>query len=233
MTLYYNIYYNIYYNESFLFFFFSSSSPLPSYLPHSTPSDLSRNSSLPHDLLSLFSSPLEDIKSAAAYALGNVCVGNLGMYVPMILEEIGGEGKRQYLLLSALKEVRRIWGNRGCYKKYGRVFDICIMFVFMYHVLCMILYHVLCMILYHVSCIISMFMLFYVHVHDVPYCIMYHAHVLPYHVSCCIMLYHVHVHVHDVPYSCCTMFMCMSIMYHVYVHVSCIMYHIHIHESCS
>ncbi|XP_033875409.2 cullin-associated NEDD8-dissociated protein 1-like [Acipenser ruthenus] len=56
-------------------------------------------------ILEAFSSPNEEVKSAASYALGNICVGNLNEYLPFMLNEIGSQPKRQYLLLHSLKEV--------------------------------------------------------------------------------------------------------------------------------
>ncbi|XP_032892680.1 cullin-associated NEDD8-dissociated protein 1-like [Amblyraja radiata] len=56
-------------------------------------------------ILEAFSSPSEEVKSAASYALGNISVGNLSDYLPFILKEISGQPKRQYLLLHSLKEV--------------------------------------------------------------------------------------------------------------------------------
>ncbi|XP_039627059.1 cullin-associated NEDD8-dissociated protein 2 [Polypterus senegalus] len=56
-------------------------------------------------LLEAFSSIDEDVKSAASYALGNICVGNLNEYLPFMLKEIGNQPKKQYLLLHSLKEV--------------------------------------------------------------------------------------------------------------------------------
>ncbi|XP_041080716.1 cullin-associated NEDD8-dissociated protein 1-like [Polyodon spathula] len=56
-------------------------------------------------IIESFSSPNEEVKSAASYALGNICVGNLNEYLPFMLSEIGSQPKRQYLLLHSLKEV--------------------------------------------------------------------------------------------------------------------------------
>jgi len=52
-----------------------------------------------------FSSPNEEVKSAASYALGNVSVGNLETFLPFVLREIQEQPKRQYLLLHSLKEI--------------------------------------------------------------------------------------------------------------------------------
>ncbi|XP_053530044.1 cullin-associated NEDD8-dissociated protein 2 [Ictalurus punctatus] len=56
-------------------------------------------------IVDAFSSPNEEVKSAASFALGNICVGNLDEYLPFLLKEIGSQVKRQYLLLHSLKEV--------------------------------------------------------------------------------------------------------------------------------
>uniref|UniRef100_A0AAR2LSQ9 Cullin-associated and neddylation-dissociated 2 (putative) n=1 Tax=Pygocentrus nattereri TaxID=42514 RepID=A0AAR2LSQ9_PYGNA len=56
-------------------------------------------------IMEAFSSPNEEVKFAASCTLGNICVGNLEEYLPFLLKEIGGQPKRQYLLLHSLKEV--------------------------------------------------------------------------------------------------------------------------------
>lgn len=52
-----------------------------------------------------FNSSSEDLKSAAAQALGALAVGNHARFLPFILNEIQTQSKKQYLLLHALKEV--------------------------------------------------------------------------------------------------------------------------------
>jgi cullin-associated NEDD8-dissociated protein 1 len=56
-------------------------------------------------IIESFGSPLEEIKSAASYALGNISTGNLKKFLPFLLTEISREERRQYLFLHALKEV--------------------------------------------------------------------------------------------------------------------------------
>lgn len=56
-----------------------------------------------------FNHASEEVKSAASYALGNLALGNLGVYLPIVLAEIEAQPKRQYLLLHSLKEVRIQW----------------------------------------------------------------------------------------------------------------------------
>lgn len=67
--------------------------------------DLSETPELQGVILDSFSSPNEEVKSAASYALGNVSVGNLPKLLPFVLQEIDRQPKRQYLLLHSLKEI--------------------------------------------------------------------------------------------------------------------------------
>ncbi|XP_022915623.1 cullin-associated NEDD8-dissociated protein 1 [Onthophagus taurus] len=67
--------------------------------------DLTSVGQLELNILMSFSASSEEIKSAASYALGSVCIGNLPHYLPFILNEIQNQPKRQYLLLHSLKEI--------------------------------------------------------------------------------------------------------------------------------
>ena len=67
--------------------------------------DLSSIDSLKELLVAALSSPSEDVKSAASFALGSVSVGNVKAYLPFVLQEIETRSKRQYLLLHSLKEI--------------------------------------------------------------------------------------------------------------------------------
>lgn len=58
-------------------------------------------------MIALFASQSEEVKFAAAFALGNICVGNIYKYLPLIVSQIKEQPKRRYLLLHALKEVNR------------------------------------------------------------------------------------------------------------------------------
>ncbi|OQR95878.1 Cullin-associated NEDD8-dissociated protein, partial [Thraustotheca clavata] len=55
-------------------------------------------------ILDNFSSQSEEVKHAAAFALGSICVGNMTSFLPTILDELK-KNMHTYLLLSALKEV--------------------------------------------------------------------------------------------------------------------------------
>ncbi|RMZ95389.1 cullin-associated NEDD8-dissociated [Brachionus plicatilis] len=67
--------------------------------------ELSSHADLELVILDSFSSPLEEVKSAASYALGYLSLGNLQKYIPFILKEIDVNSKRQYLLFNSLKEI--------------------------------------------------------------------------------------------------------------------------------
>ncbi|KAG5891309.1 hypothetical protein JTB14_002870 [Gonioctena quinquepunctata] len=67
--------------------------------------DLTTISNLKQVILNSFSAVSEEVKSAASYALGSICIGNLQQYLPFILKESQDQPKRQYLLLHSLKEV--------------------------------------------------------------------------------------------------------------------------------
>uniref|UniRef100_A0A4W3IUM1 Cullin-associated and neddylation-dissociated 1 n=1 Tax=Callorhinchus milii TaxID=7868 RepID=A0A4W3IUM1_CALMI len=67
--------------------------------------DLSGQAELKSVILEAFSSPSEEVKSAASYALGSISVGNLPEYLPFVLQEISSQPRRQYLLLHSLKEI--------------------------------------------------------------------------------------------------------------------------------
>ncbi|CAG8725492.1 18074_t:CDS:10 [Gigaspora margarita] len=66
--------------------------------------DLSAHSNLHVTILALFSAQSEDIKSAAAFALGNVSAGNVSKYLPIVISEINSDQRKRYLLLHSLKE---------------------------------------------------------------------------------------------------------------------------------
>ncbi|KAG0170737.1 Cullin-associated NEDD8-dissociated protein 1 [Apophysomyces sp. BC1034] len=67
--------------------------------------DLSRLGNIHERILALFSAQSEEVKFAAAFALGNISVGNIGQYLPLIVAQIKEQPKRRYLLLHALKEI--------------------------------------------------------------------------------------------------------------------------------
>ncbi|XP_046857896.1 cullin-associated NEDD8-dissociated protein 1-like [Xenia sp. Carnegie-2017] len=67
--------------------------------------DLSEQTDLECSILNCFMSPSNEVKSAAAFALGSIASGKLDKYMPFLLNEIEASPKKQYLLLHSLKEV--------------------------------------------------------------------------------------------------------------------------------
>lgn len=67
--------------------------------------DFSKHSELLNLVLQSSDSPIGEVKTAAAFALGNMAVGNLEAFLPVIRERIEGQDKHRYLALTALKEV--------------------------------------------------------------------------------------------------------------------------------
>ncbi|CAG8713860.1 14860_t:CDS:10, partial [Acaulospora morrowiae] len=85
--------------------------------------DLSSHSRLHVTILSLFSAHSEDIKSAAAFALGNVSAGNVSKYLPIVIKEITTDPKKRYLLLHSLKEIISRYSNEDGVKALGPFAD--------------------------------------------------------------------------------------------------------------
>eukprot|EP00963_Diacronema_lutheri_P002834 scaffold221_cov351-Pavlova_lutheri.AAC.4 len=56
-------------------------------------------------ILKCFESPLEEVKSAASFALGCMVAGNAHKHLPELIAQIESSPKQEYLLLHALKEV--------------------------------------------------------------------------------------------------------------------------------
>jgi len=66
--------------------------------------DLSGHAPLLDAVMAGFGSPSEEVKAAAAFALGNVAAGNLQHYLPTLLKHIHSSA-HEYLVLHALKEL--------------------------------------------------------------------------------------------------------------------------------
>ena len=68
--------------------------------------DLSKDKALYDRVLAFYEAPSEEIKSAAAFAVGNMAVGNLDAFLPIIEKQIRDDNaKRRLLSLQALKEL--------------------------------------------------------------------------------------------------------------------------------
>lgn len=73
--------------------------------------DLSGVSKLYDTVLAAFSDTSEEIKSAAAFALGNISAGKIEKFLPLIIDQIHKDSKKRYLLLHALKEIITRYSN--------------------------------------------------------------------------------------------------------------------------
>ncbi|KAG9293713.1 hypothetical protein G9A89_019050 [Geosiphon pyriformis] len=86
--------------------------------------DLSRHGDKLHlTIISLFSASSEEVKSAAAFALGNVAVGNVNKYLPVVMKEIRQDPQKRYLLLHALKEIITRYSNEAGIQTLGPYAD--------------------------------------------------------------------------------------------------------------
>jgi cullin-associated NEDD8-dissociated protein 1 len=63
-------------------------------------------------ILSCFESNSEETKTAAAYALGHLAVGNMPNFLPVVLQAVCSN-RHQYLLLASLKEIIVVHANFG------------------------------------------------------------------------------------------------------------------------
>ena len=66
--------------------------------------DLSAHAPLLDAVMAGFGAPSEEVKAAAAFALGNIAAGNLQHYLPTLLKHIHSSA-HEYLVLHALKEL--------------------------------------------------------------------------------------------------------------------------------
>lgn len=65
---------------------------------------LSAHADVKDIVLQCFTGSPEEVKTAAAYALGSICVGNMIMYLETVIVKLE-QGENSYLLLSSLREV--------------------------------------------------------------------------------------------------------------------------------
>lgn len=65
---------------------------------------LSAHADVKDIVLQCFNGSPEEVKAAAAYALGSICVGNMSMYLETVIVKLE-QGENSYLLLSSLREV--------------------------------------------------------------------------------------------------------------------------------
>ncbi|TFK71706.1 TIP120-domain-containing protein [Pluteus cervinus] len=67
--------------------------------------DLSIQSEIFPNVISHFTAEQDDVRSAAAFAAGNIAIGNLHQYLPAIVKMVEVDPKKRLLSLHALKEV--------------------------------------------------------------------------------------------------------------------------------
>lgn len=70
-------------------------------------SDFSSDENTFAKVIEHFSAASEDVRRSAAFAAGNITVGNPDIFLPSILSLIQSDDKKRYLALQALKEVCR------------------------------------------------------------------------------------------------------------------------------
>ncbi|KAL0945592.1 hypothetical protein HGRIS_014751 [Hohenbuehelia grisea] len=67
--------------------------------------DMSPQHEIFNHAIELFSADQEDVRSAAAFAAGNIAIGNLHQFLPAIVKLVESDSKKRLLSLHALKEV--------------------------------------------------------------------------------------------------------------------------------
>ncbi|KAG7450909.1 ARM repeat-containing protein [Guyanagaster necrorhizus] len=67
--------------------------------------DMSPQSEIFSHAIELFSSDQEDLRAAAAFAAGNIAIGNLHLFLPAVIKMVESDPKKRLLSLHALKEV--------------------------------------------------------------------------------------------------------------------------------
>ncbi|KAK0446544.1 armadillo-type protein [Desarmillaria tabescens] len=67
--------------------------------------DMSPQTEIFSHAIELFSSDQEDLRAAAAFAAGNIAIGNLHLFLPAIIKMVESDPKKRLLSLHALKEV--------------------------------------------------------------------------------------------------------------------------------
>jgi cullin-associated NEDD8-dissociated protein 1 len=67
--------------------------------------DLSNHNGLTNIVLDAIRSKTDEIRSAAAFCLGSMSIGNMNTFVPQVLSALGNSGNSQYQLLTSIKEM--------------------------------------------------------------------------------------------------------------------------------
>jgi cullin-associated NEDD8-dissociated protein 1 len=67
--------------------------------------DMSPQADIFQTAVGFFEADQEEVRTAAAFAAGNIAIGNLHQFLPAIVKMVKGDPKRRLLALHALKEV--------------------------------------------------------------------------------------------------------------------------------
>jgi len=67
--------------------------------------DMSLQNDVFENALNLFSSDSQDIRTAAAFGVGNIAIGNITTFLPVIIRQIHADDSRRVLSLHSLKEI--------------------------------------------------------------------------------------------------------------------------------
>ena len=93
------------------------------FVAESVYSDFSSHTTTFNKIVDQLSAGAEDVRRSAAFAAGNVAVGNTELFLPTILEIIQTDDKKRYLALQALKEVRIVSFLSSCWQQLTRQLD--------------------------------------------------------------------------------------------------------------
>ncbi|KAF8303097.1 TIP120-domain-containing protein [Clavulina sp. PMI_390] len=67
--------------------------------------DMTLQNDVFNNAVALFASPSQEVRAAAAFAAGNIAIGNLSAFLPVIVKQISSSDENRLLSLHALKEV--------------------------------------------------------------------------------------------------------------------------------
>ena len=83
-------------------------------LTRSSGRDMEPQQELFSNVIEHFGSDQEDVRTAAAFAAGNMAIGNLQHFLPPVVKMVESDAKKRLLSLHALKEVCRSALYRLC-----------------------------------------------------------------------------------------------------------------------
>ena len=71
-------------------------------------SDMSPQQEIFNQAIERFTAEQEEVRTAAAFAAGNIAVGNLHHFLPLIVKMVENDQEKRLLSLHAIKEVRDV-----------------------------------------------------------------------------------------------------------------------------